>query len=506
MKKLFTLALVSLMSLAAMAEDYTCGLAVVINGQPSPYDQITISCTKNANDKYDILLPDFYFGGEDGIPVGNIEINDIDATVDEEITVLSAKNKDVKVGFMGTMPADIKATLEDDDIELHLHLIAGDIDVRVVLTSISTQIYGCDFEDWHTATASNGTTTSDEPNGWHSFMSCTGALASVVDKTPHIFISDDVPAETGSTKSVKIVSSSVLGSISANGTITTGRMKAGAMTAADPNNCAFLDITKTDKDGNGDLFANNMKGTPVSISMWYKFKNGKGNTNPASLRAVITDGTYYQDPIPADTEYKNVVAVAEDNTNLTATDGEWKYVTIPFDYLSYIFDEAEAKAILVTISTCAEPGGGSIDTEDVDELYIDEVTLNYPVEPIGMTIFDTKVEGFSADTYEYDLTVNKVPMTDDIDFDFNEFVINGIISYYDEKANKLYVNLYNEELTECRTYTFNVTIDTAVKGITATGNRSVLGRYTANGQKVGSNAKGLVITRYSDGTAVKRMK
>lgn len=281
MKKFFTLALVSLMSLAAMAEDYTCGLAVVINGQPSPYDQITISCTKNANDKYDILLPDFYFGGEDGIPVGNIEINDIDATVDDEITVLSAKNKDVKVGFMGTMPADIEATLEDDDIELQLHLIAGDIDVRVVLTSISTQIYGCDFEDWHTATASNGTTTSDEPNGWHSFMSCTGSFASFVDKTPHIFISDDVPAETGSTKSVKIVSSSVLGSISANGTITTGRMKAGAMTAADPNNCAFLDITNTDVDGNGDLFANNMKGTPTSISMWYKFKNGKGNTKPA---------------------------------------------------------------------------------------------------------------------------------------------------------------------------------------------------------------------------------
>lgn len=506
MKKIFTLALVSLMSLASMAEDYTCGLAVVINGQPSPYDQITISCSENANGKYDILLPNFYFGGEDGIPVGNIEINDIDATVDDEITVLSAKNKDVKVGLLGTMPADIEATLKDDDLTLHLRLVADGVDVNVALTSASTQIYGSDFEDWHTATASNGTTTSDEPNGWHSFMSCTGAFASFVDKTPQIFISDDVPAETGSTKSVKIVSSSVLGSISANGTITTGRMKAGAMSADDPNNCAFLDITNTDVDGNGDLFANNMKGTPASISMWYKFKNGKGNTKPASLRAVITDGTYYQDPIPAGTEYKNVVAVAEDNTNLTATDGEWKYVTIPFDYLSYVKNEAEAKAILVTISTCAEPGGGTTDATDVDELYIDEVTLNYPVEPVGMTIFDTEVKGFSADTYEYDLTVNQVPMADDIDFDFDGFCIDGIMTYYDEQAKKLYVNLYNEELTECRTYTFNVTIDTAVKGITATGNRTVLGRYNAKGQKVGSNAKGLVITKYSDGTAVKSVK
>ena len=506
MKKIFTLALVSLMSLASMAEDYTCGLAVVLNGQPAPYDQITISCTKNANGKYDITLKDFTFAG---IPVGNINIVDIDATEEDGVISLSTQ-QDIKLGGamvdQDPLPATLEGSINDDDLTLHLRLVADGVDVNVALTSTSTQIYGSDFEDWHTATASNGTTTSDEPNGWHSFMSCTGAFASVVDKTPHIFISDDVPAETGSTKSVKIVSSSVLGSISANGTITTGRMKAGAMSAADPNNCAFLDITNTDVDGNGDLFANNMKGTPASISMWYKFKNGKGNTKPASLRAVITDGTYYQDPIPAGTEYKNVVAVAEDNTNLTATDGEWKYVTIPFDYLSYDKNEAEAKAILVTISTCAEPGGGTTDATDVDELYIDEVTLNYPVEPVGMTIFDTEVKGFSADTYEYDLTVNQVPMADDIDFDFDGFCINGIMTYYDEQAKKLYVNLYNEELTECRTYTFNVTIDTAVKGITATGNRTVLGRYNANGQKVGSNAKGLVITKYSDGTAVKSMK
>ena len=99
MKKLFTLALACVMSLAAMAEEYTCGLAVVLNGQPSPYDQITISCKKNAYGKYDILLPDFYFGGEDGIHVGDIEINDIDATGNDEITEISAKNKDVKVSW-----------------------------------------------------------------------------------------------------------------------------------------------------------------------------------------------------------------------------------------------------------------------------------------------------------------------------------------------------------------------------------------------------------------------
>ena len=82
-----------------------------------------------------------------------------------------------------------------------------------------------------------------------------------------------------------------------------------------------------------------------------------------------------------------------------------------------------------------------------------------------MTIFNTEIKDFSADKYEYDLTVNKLPMADDIDFSFDDFCTNVILTYYDDKAKKLFVNLYNEELTEFRTYTFNVTIDTAVKGI-----------------------------------------
>ena len=78
--------------------------------------------------------------------------------------------------------------------------------------------------------------------------------------------------------------------------------------------------------------------------------------------------------------------------------------------------------------------------------------------------------------------------------------------YYKESKKKLTVFVNTVDLKKVKTYTFKVTIDTAVKGITATGNRTVLGRYNANGQKVGSNAKGLVITKYCDGTAVKSVK
>lgn len=38
--------------------------------------------------------------------------------------------------------------------------------------------------------------------------------------------------------------------------MTNGRLQAGAMSATDPKNCAFIDITSEDTDTNGDLFHN----------------------------------------------------------------------------------------------------------------------------------------------------------------------------------------------------------------------------------------------------------
>lgn len=79
--------------------------------------------------------------------------------------------------------------------------------------------------------------------------------------------------------------------------------------------------------------------------------------------------------------------------------------------------------------------------------------------------------------------------------------------YYKESKKKLTVFVNTVDLKKVKTYTFKVTIDpTGINNVVTSGNRTVLGRYNANGQKVGSNAKGLVITKYSDGTAVKSMK
>ena len=145
-----------------------------------------------------------------------------------------------------------------------------------------------------------------------------------------------------------------------------------------------------------------------------------------------------------------------------------------------------------------------ISSEDFGEATFD-------VNPSFMSICGVEVSNFSADKTEYDITLPKLPENlEDIiagnDMATENENIFVCTYYYKESKKKLTVFVNTVDLKKVKTYTFKVTIDTAVKGITATGNRTVLGRYNANGQKVGSNAKGLVITKYSDGTAVKSVK
>ena len=491
MKKLFTLVLACVMSLAAMAENYRCKLAVDVYGAPSDPMEIDLECTENANGKYDILLKDFAFGG---MPVGNVNVKDINAESEDGVTYLTFDGTITLEGaFAGLpIPTTLVGLISGDLLAIHLQVPS--LGVNVALINQTTQIYGSDFENWHKAG------TSDEPNGWHGIKSGTG-LASFAGASA--FISDDVPGDSKGEKSVKLQSGVTFG-ISANGTITTGRMAVGAMEAASTKNNVFVDPSSTEFDGNGDPFYNTFHGRPTSITLWYKFKNGGDNTNPALISANLIGEGYFQEPAPEGTTFENLIANA--TSTLEATD-EWKSVTVPFDYASYNAEDIDPASILVTINTCSVPGGGSKSSDDPDVLYVDDVQLNYAPVATSMSIFDQEVEGFSADKTEYDITLPEIPTDDDIDFECANGELAAPLIHYEESNNTLVVNMYSQELKYLKTYTFHVTINTAVKGITSdAANRTVVGRYNANGQKVGNNAKGLVITRFADGTAVKSMK
>ena len=489
----------ALVAMTSFAEDYVCGMAMDVYGEPQDFNTVKISCVKNGAGKYDITLDNFSFGT---IPVGTVNVTNVDVVEEDEGMVQLHSEQSISIAIMPGLqiPLVLNGMLNGNDIFIHLDI--PDVGVKLLLSSIGTQLQNGGFEEWHKVNTSDA--TENEPNAWHHIMSATGKFASIVNKTQHVFPTDDVRPGTTGKKAVKMESSSVLG-ISANGTITTGRMKADSYTASDPNNCTFMDLSLTDVDGNGQLFANNIAGEPTALHFWYKFKMGARNTGnaankTASVNALLTDGTYCQDP--ADKEYNNIVAVAKDVTSMGDTNGEWKEMTVNFSYKDV---DVSPASLLITFSTCAVAGGGSSDNNDPDVLYIDDVELVYAPVPVALYIFDIPVEGFSADKTTYNVTVPEVPTDMDIDFECE----NGwsySLSSFNDQSNVLTVNLYNEDLKFQKAYTLNLTIDpTGVENVNNVTEKTVVSRVNLAGQQV-KTARGITITKYSDGTTEKRIK
>lgn len=167
------------------------------------------------------------------------------------------------------------------------------------------------FEDWG-VDADVVASKAVEPRYWHSFTSAYGTFKAFAGD--HCFKSED--AHSGS-YSAMIKASSVWGVV-ANGTLTTGRLKAGAMIADDPNNHSELDMSSTEKDRNKDPFYQVLEARPDSIAFWVKYSTGKAGTK-ANMSAYITDGTYYQ--APEDKTYNNIVGRAENRILLPARSG-----------------------------------------------------------------------------------------------------------------------------------------------------------------------------------------
>ena len=229
------------------------------------------------------------------------------------------------------------------------------------------QIQNGGFEDWGLDaenTPKEGETVStkvSEPRYWHSFSSAYGFFKGFAGN--HCFISTD--AHSGNYSACIKATTTIFDDITANGTLTTGRLKAGSSDANSPENHSELDMSKKDKDRNKDPYYQVMTSRPDSIVFWVKYSTGKTGTT-ANMSAYITDGTYYQ--APEDKTYNNKVGWAE-NPNI-APCTEWTRISVPFTYAD---NELKPKAILLTFSTSATPGGGAGN----EVLYVDDVELIY---------------------------------------------------------------------------------------------------------------------------------
>lgn len=529
MKKLFTSVALALAlgTLSTNAKDYTCPLTINMMGIDMPVGNINVTVDEQENGKYTLKLINFDMA--ETMPVGNIVVEDVEPTVCGNTIMLNAqKTIQITAGdkkdsdgndqewmgpALGEVSILLKAQIKGDNLKALLNIPVDDsriVNVKLGDNADSMcQLPNSGFEEFHTATY--GKYTSNEPNGWHTFMSATGKWKSSVAGVTHTWISQDIrnDANTTNKQSVKIASSAVkfLGVpiASANGTITTGRLQAGSTTATDPDNCSFLDFSHSEVDGNGDPFYTILNNKPDSLKAWVKFHAGKDNKNPtATISALLTTGEYAQDPDDG-THTANIIAKA--NTDAIASTDEWQQITLPFVYSN---TETMPKAALVTISTCAVPSGGSMSDSDPDILYVDDVELIYKagiksIKFKGEDISDKFDENGSLENNDYDKPLSLDDFVVDAE-GVGAFVTKKITS--DDKLTSVTLTVTSNDLSEAvvRTITFK-NVPTGIKDASFTTATGVQAIYNLAGQQVSSMTSGKVyIVKTTDGQTKKIVK
>lgn len=539
MKRFFTsLLATAAFAVSSMATDYKDMMTVSLDGNPTTPTETTISVEKTDDSGYTLSLKNFvlYMTSGDQVfpmPVGTIVLENVEAVTKGDVTTLKT-SQDIEIAegddptyeglWIGPglssdgdlIPVNMTGEIRGDKFYTVININFMEMNIDVVFGNGGYQIENSGFENFHTATYVDGKNkyTSDEPNAWHSFNSgiATGSasfLTKYALQNGNTSVSDDVrPGSTG-TKSVAIKSSIVMGFQSANGTMTTGRLQAGSLTATDAANCSFLDMSSTDTDGNGDPFYTVLNGRPDALSVWVKYKQGQVNEQYpyATVSAVITDGTRYQDP--EDKAYTNVVAKAQDKT-IESKGFEWQNLVIPFDYTSYASNDAQAKALLVTISTNAQPGVGSNDAENPDMIIVDDISLVYNSHLASLKVKGTEVEGFDKNVLSYDLKGEGAVSVDDI-----EAVSDGQGAYVTkaiegtDKGVKVTITVTSNDLKTTNVYTLNIegATTTGINKVETTTGKGTAAIYNVNGQRVDNmSQKGLYIIRQADGKTVKVLK
>lgn len=542
MKRFFTsLLATAAFAVSSLATDYKDMMTVSIDGNPTTPTENTISVEKTDDSGYTLSLKNFVLYMTTGdqvfpMPVGTIVLENVEAVTKGDVTTLKTSQdiQDIEIAegddptFEGSwigpglsaqgdlIPVNMTGEIRGDKFYTVININFMGMNIDVVFGNGGYQIENSGFENFHTATYVDGKNkyTSDEPNAWHSFNSgiATGLLSFLTKyalQNGNTSVSDDVrPGSTG-TKSVAIKSSIVMGFQPANGTMTTGRLQAGSTTATDAANCSFLDMSSTDTDGNGDPFYTVLNGRPDALSVWVKYKQGQVNEQYpyATVSAVITDGTRYQDP--EDKAYTNVVAKAQDKT-IESKGFEWQNLVIPFDYTSYASNDAQAKALLVTISTNAQPGVGSNDAENPDMIIVDDISLVYNSHLASLKVKGTEVEGFDKNVLSYDLKGEGAISVDDI-----EAVSDGQGAYVTkavegtDKGVKVTITVTSNDLKTTNVYTLNIegATTTGINKVETTTGKGTAAIYNVNGQRVDNmSQKGLYIIRQADGKTVKVLK
>lgn len=245
------------------------------------------------------------------------------------------------------------------------------------------QVDNSDFEEgWDDVTYKQ--ITGVEPKHWNSFITGTGSYKYLACKVSQVVSSSDIRPGSKGSYSVKISDYKVLGSNYAQGNLTTGCIKMGAMTANNAGASAGSDGNYNFTDTSNDEFNQKFTGLPDAMHVWVKFVSTNSSFKAKATTILHTAG-YYQDPVPKTNDCEGKVVANATKTDIYSS-SDWQELEIPFEYS--ITDGTKPAYALVSFSTNSTPGKGTgndyMIIDDLEYIYYHSLSsCTYDGQPVS---------------------------------------------------------------------------------------------------------------------------
>lgn len=483
MKKLYTIVSLMLSSLSIMATDFKdCSMAIKSN--------ISTNIEKS-NTTVFINGNTFSINGlkYDNTDLGNVELTNlqvINGYSDGTMVYATLEPQYITIGGE-KVAANFRGEVRKSKFRGILNLtINGSNYIAMIGDKADEfgQLPNAGFENFHDASGTK------EPNGWHSFKTCAGSLSGTAGKANNTFI--ESKEKHSGTNCVKVQSALLLFNTQpANGTMTTGRLHAGSMSAADTANNSTLDFSDKGTDGNGDPFYPIFTTKPDAMTVWVKFKGNVNKYPYATVKAILANGKV-QDPEPEIDDYKKNVIARATNATIESKNFAWQELNIPFKYEN----KNTPKGMLVTISTNAKAGKASSDKNNLDVIYVDDIAMIYNSSLKSAQYKNTNLSfANNKAAIEIEGKANEADFS--IVSDGEGAYISKVLKTNEGETGKstLYITITSNDLQKSNCFEVAITDKTAtgIFNIKSDSNATSSTLYNLAGQQVSNSYKGIII-------------
>lgn len=483
MKKLYTIVSLMLSSLSIMATDFKdCSMAIKSN--------ISTNIEKS-NTTVFINGNTFSINGlkYDNTDLGNVELTNlqvINGYSDGTMVYATSEPQYITIGGE-KVAANFRGEVRKSKFRGILNLTVNGSNYIAMIGDKADelgQLPNAGFENFHDA---SDTSDTKEPNGWHSFKTCTGSQSGTAKKANNTFI-ESTEKHSG-TNCVKVQSALLLfNTIPANGTMTTGRLHAASMKADNTANNSTLDFSDKDKDGNKDPFYPIFTTKPDAMTVWVKYK-GNVDKPYATVKAILANGKV-QDP-EKDDYTKNVIARAT-NATIESKNFAWQELNIPFKYEN----KNTPKGMLVTISTNREAGKASSDKNNLDVIYVDDIAMIY-----NSSLKSAQYKNTNLSFADNKAAIEIEGKANEADFsiasDGEGAYISKVLKTNEGETGKstLYITITSNDLQKSNCFEVAITDKTAtgIFNIKSDSNATSSTLYNLAGQQVSNSYKGIII-------------